>query len=218
MSAATGHQNSTRSPSFVPDEHEEIIVIPIMRLEARSWMCVTDCHQNSDDYQRVSWCSNHSCTSAYTLQLATVLSRSASEANQHREHVHTTRSMYFAIGTKKPYLTRTGHENDPRGCAAGVWIRRTLASRAAFCCATLRLLRAVCMYICMYVSMYVCLPVCMYVCLYVCLYVFTCHVSVSCGAALHACVLHALGVHLLFFSGQGNAECMLAEKSTHSFP
>ena len=42
--------------------------------------------------------------------------------------------------------------------------------------------------------------------------------SVRCGAALRARVLRALGVHLFFLVDGGDAECMLTEKSTSSFP
>ena len=35
------------------------------------------------------------------------------------------------------------HRNDPRGCAADIWIKRTRASRTVLCFATLRLFRAV---------------------------------------------------------------------------
>ena len=41
--------------------------------------------------------------------------------------------------------TRSG----PRGCAADMWTIRTRASHAVFCYATLRLFRAVCLYVCM---------------------------------------------------------------------
>ena len=71
-----------------------------------------------------------------------------------------------------------------------MWTECTRASRAAFCCAALRLFRAVCVYVCMYVFM--CLSVS----------------AVPCNT-----VRHALGVMTSFY-GTGVAECMIAREST----
>ena len=73
------------------------------------------------------------------------------------------------------------------GYDVDMWIECTRASRAAFCCAALRLFRAV----------YTCPLVCVVRC------------------STRACVLYALDVSLSF-SRTGHAECMITEESTTS--
>ena len=63
-------------------------------------------------------------------------------------------------------------ERDLHGYNVDMWIECTRASRAALCCAALRLFRAVCLSVCLSVCMYVCTYVRMYVC--VCVHVTSC--------------------------------------------